>query len=75
MPIDTGGVVRPFMGSPEKGVNGETLLDWFAGQAMTGDLANGGFIEDNELGKSVAQRSYEFAIAMIAEKRRLEALP
>ena len=52
---------------------GMTLLDYFAGQAMIGIL-NGNFIikqgESPEQG--TARIAYEYAVAMLAEKERIE---
>jgi len=50
-----------------------TLLDYFAGQAMAGMLANAGFSKDFPCDGDLAQDAYEKADAMIAEKRRREA--
>jgi len=51
-----------------------TLLDYFAGQAMAGLLANAGFSKDFPCDGDLAQDAYEVADAMIAEKRRREAM-
>ena len=62
---------------PHPGVcNGMTLLDWFAGQALAGILA-GGFADtiphdDVNGGGDAAFYAYQYAEAMIAQKRRRE---
>ena len=56
----------------------KTLLDDFAMAAMQGILADPedhGCIDGLTCEQSVARMSYAIAIAMMEEKRRLEALP
>ena len=47
---------------------GATLRDYFAGQAMAGDLVEGGWGMDE--GTCLAERSYAFADAMLAERAK-----
>ncbi len=56
----------------EDGYKGMTLLDYFAGQALIGILAFPGSLEGKETKRSgtVADTSYAFADAMLAERER-----
>ena len=49
-----------------------TLLDWFSGQALTRVVTN---LDADASCSNVAALSYEYAAAMLAEKKRREALP
>ena len=66
--IDTGGSAFP-AGNATDIDYGMTLLDWFAGQALAGFLAN-----CNSSGSRAAftKDAYDYATAMITEKRRRE---
>lgn len=103
MTIDDGGTAfsttppqRDSMnGEWQQGMSGMTLMDWFAGQALAGLMANPSVTRVND-GNCVdysrrlmdglqneeeecsaelmaSQDAYAFAVAMVAEKRRLEA--
>ena len=98
MATDTGGPAYPrqadwqFQGTPdekmvEAGAEGMTLLDWFAGQALTAKLdgrvkllverirVGDDFVlpgDDVAGTELVARNCYIYAQAMLAEKRRLE---
>lgn len=50
----------------EHGLGGMTLLDWFAGQALAGNLNDGAQLE------RIAKEGYDIAAAMVAEKRKRE---
>lgn len=63
--IDTGGFIDPCLESDR------TLLDWFAGQAMVAVLSSDPFYKF-ELDK-IAGLSYDYAAAMLAEKRKIES--
>lgn len=58
---------------------GMTLRDWFAGQALAGELANedmgdGPFmLRSNENAKLMAERAYHIADAMLAARSKGEA--
>jgi len=53
---------------------GMTLADWFAGQALVSMINDPAMRDDESLAWSdYARESYNFADAMIAEKRRREA--
>lgn len=52
------------------GVSHKTLLDEFAGQALAGWCADGGYSGD---WKSMALDAYSAAAAMLAERRRRES--
>lgn len=58
-----------------KVVDGMSLLDHFAGQALAGDLASQsehtGFYESESASSALASRCYRIAAAMLAERRRL----
>lgn len=56
---------------------GMSLRDWFAGQALTGLLMRGASSPkalaeswDEDIGRSVAYMAYEFADAMLEERKR-----
>ena len=54
---------------------GMTLLDWFAGQALSAlaqDVERDGMEDDSEFWLRLARCSYGVATAMLAEKRRRE---
>ncbi len=75
MPTDDGGPAHPTTFEDwDGGFGGMSLLDWFAGQALTGMLAciasTGTF--DCGDSHSVAGAAYDYAEAMLAEKRRWE---
>jgi len=64
-------VSLPGMG--DNGASGMTLRDWFAGQALAGDLvAAGGGVPDRlpsaDYGELMARRAYFFADAMLAAR-------
>lgn len=73
-PIDTGGPAYPMPSGPEPRVDaythyneGMTLLDYFAGLALQGMLAN----NNNQWSwNDYAKESYEIAQAMLAERKR-----
>jgi len=81
---DTGGPAFPSEGEGHGDSNywdmGMTLLDYFAGQAMQGELASqefapdGGYYYANDKSNryNLAEKCYNIAEAMIAEKRRRE---
>jgi|GEM_PF-2792342 len=79
MKIDTGDTAYPTVpgqrdqltGNYELGNSGMTLLDYFAGQALAGLLA-----DPNNCSNSAknAEIAYDQAIEMIKVKRRLESL-
>ena len=46
-----------------------SIRDWFAGMAMQGEIANGGFYMDGHIGK-VAAKAYAQADAMLAERAK-----
>ena len=48
---------------------GMSLRDWFAGMAMQGEIANGGFYMDGRMGK-LAANAYAQSDAMLAERKR-----
>jgi len=77
MKTDTGGSAypqSPFMNDKERKKYqrwaGMSLLDYFAGQALAGVLANPNMIDITY--ETIAKNSYALAQAMIEEKRRLE---
>lgn len=51
---------------PVDGYEGMTLLDWFAGQALAGMLADHTRAMDTE---EYAAHAYEFAVAMLHARR------
>ena len=51
----------------------KTLLDWFAGMALAGIEANGHECCIRADAAEAAEWAYEYAAAMIAEKRRRES--
>ena len=51
------------------GQAGMTLRDWFAGMAMQGEIANGGFYMEGHMGK-LAANAYAQADAMLAERAK-----
>ncbi len=74
--FDDGGWAYPTRaGATDFTLVGMTLLDYFAGQAMQGEISahaiEKGICRREDFG-GLAQRSYEIAQAMVAEKRRLE---
>lgn len=83
MAADIGGPAYPEQGLSRDGAPsfefepGMTLLDWFAGQALIhiGGLfaAQEGVIPPDKFVRTVAEKTYELAAAMIAEKRRRES--
>jgi hypothetical protein len=58
-------------GIPTVKFNGMTLRDWFAGQAITGALANGDDFEFAEW-DNCAKYAYALADAMLAERNKKE---
>lgn len=52
---------------------GLTIADWFAGQALSGYLADGAIT--SEKAASCAEQCYDFAEAMVAEKLKREQKP
>lgn len=48
---------------------GMSLRDWFAGMAMQGEIANGGFYMEGHMGK-LAANAYAQADAMLAERAK-----
>lgn len=68
--VDDGGQAFPISEGPSTyAVYGMTLRDWFAGQALTGMLANTG--SDGTIGEYVVD-AYSYADAMIAERRKMQ---
>jgi hypothetical protein len=72
---DDGGPAFPIQGSYDTDYehNGMTLRDWFAGQALAGILG-GGFADtiphdDLNGGRDAAAFAYQYADAMIAERK------
>lgn len=69
--LDTGGRAHPVCATeswvPDFGM---TLLDYFAGQAMSALIRNWDSTCDLY---GIADESYKIALVMVAEKRRLEA--
>ena len=64
--IDTGGPAFPFQGQWEYyGREGMNLRDWFAGQAMAGDIE--GWSKDSMT--DLAAKCYRAADAMIAARK------
>ena len=53
---------------PVDGYEGMTLLDWFAGQALAGMLADPTRDMDIE---EYGTRAYEFAVAMLQARQKL----
>lgn len=59
-------------------ISGMTLLDWFAGQVLMGNLSYAtinpmsGNWQENARDGEIAENCYDVAAAMIAEKRRRE---
>lgn len=57
--------------------NNMTALDYFAGQALAGSLANVDYLPKREAGEcieaAIARDVYNQAAAMVAEKRKREA--
>jgi len=56
-------------------LGGATMLDWFAGQALAGELASQErgealFEQTPENAALVARRTYKFAEAMLAEREK-----
>ena len=76
--FDDGGWAYPTRaGATDFTLVGMTLLDWFAGQAMQGILANPtwngiNLAFDDDVHATAACTAYTYAHAMVAEKRRLE---
>jgi len=74
MPTDNGGPAfpRPVSNTSVEypAQQGMELLDWFAGQALAGLLANSELDGDFN---GFATDSYRYAESMIAEKRRRDA--
>lgn len=75
--MNTGGPAFPVAdtyhpnGQVQFGSYGMTLLDWFAGQALTGILADS---ESQGEPEEFAAAAYNIAESMLAEKARCEAL-
>lgn len=67
-PIDNGGPAFPV--PFEAFHQGATLLDYFAGQALSGMMLN--TVEREGESTELAVRAYDQATAMVAEKRRRE---
>lgn len=53
---------------PTLGESGMDLRDWFAGQALAGQVTNPEFASCNE--EQMAQASYRLADAMLAERSK-----
>lgn len=75
--FDDGGSAFPRSGDLiHESREGMTLLDWFAGRAVTGFAAQW---EDHEIAPEylevIAMRAYRWAAAMIRERRRLAHAP
>lgn len=78
---DNGGPAFPQADNEQAHTNpGMTMLDWFAGQALNAflpvALRENAFLgagEGRTLPKWLASDAYDYAVAMIAEKRRREA--
>lgn len=67
-----GGYVHPIVGSGYA-IPGMTLLDYFAGEAMITAYSSSSLVTDaDNLPEVLAARCYDFAQAMVAEKRRRE---
>lgn len=82
---DNGGPAFPAMGNDMSGhgmighVPGMTLLDYFAGQALSGLMAypgddRRGSWNNNASDECVASKAYELAATMLAEKERRKAV-
>lgn len=68
--IDWGGQAFPTEGGDQSGLYpdpGMSLRDWFAGQALSGQLANR--YQDQYSDAAQASRAYAFADAMIAARK------
>ena len=52
----------------DTGMQGMTLRDWFAGQALVGILADGAMVRKPP--SEIAKMAYVFADAMIAEREK-----
>ena len=65
-----GGPVYPQTSDVEIGGEGLSLRDYFAGLAMQGILANGRAESRKSLAPLAAEVAYDFADAMIAERRQ-----
>jgi len=61
----TGGPAFPLGNTPEEWMNGMTLRDYFAGQALSGILASGRVNIDRVSRNEVAMMAYKHANAMI----------
>jgi len=76
---DDGGQFFPTQGqmSPDgriilqEGLDGVSLLDWFAGQVLAGICGDTAGINDSDC-SGYPLRAYRIAAAMVAEKRRRE---
>lgn len=76
MSKNTGGSAYPLTGmdseyfhfSWERGMEGMTLRDWFAGQALIGILTNTSY--DHNEPHIIAKRAYQMTDAMLAERSK-----
>lgn len=70
--IDDGGPAFPVLYGQTNGLDGMSLRDWFAGQALIGfaDLVSHKFPDQTM--KVIAERSYQMADAMIAAREKPE---
>ena len=84
--FDDGGQAFPDPAPCDDGAQGMTLLDYFAGKALAGILASPAYVEamleyarqargGKVAGEILSNACYDYAAAMIAEKRRREARP
>jgi hypothetical protein len=70
MSKETGGAAFPSTQDQwERGMEGMTLRDWFAGQALSGLLAKYNLNAPSDQ-NTLAQMSYELADAMLAERSK-----
>lgn len=73
---DNGGFAFPMgyhpTGNSADQCGGLTILDWFAGQVLAGMFAGKGYWCDSD--EKMAEVAYKQASAMLAEKRKREAV-
>ena len=71
-PIDNGGNAFPLFDAKQNYTEwGMSLRDWFAGQALSGIMANS-IVGDHHRPANAVKEAFELADLMIAEKRKTE---